>query len=131
MAKYQGKLSTYELTVDKVNKVFHAQASGFFSVEDGASFLNDYDELTKSLPANTYTLIINAPELKPSSPEVAEMLGTLLSKYMSVPFKARYLVTKGKVITINQFKRLGGKIPGWTESVQYVNDYEEALSKIK
>ncbi len=131
MAKYQGKLSTYELTADTINKVFHAEASGFFSVEDGQSFLKDYDQVTKSLPANTYTLIIDAPELKPSSPEVAALLGTLLLKYMEVPFKARYLVTKGSVITLQQFKRIGKDIPGWTESVQYVDNYEDALKANK
>ncbi len=131
MAKYQGKLSTYDLSTDTVNKVFHAEASGFFSVEDGQSFLKDYDQVTKPLPANTYTLIIDAPELKPSSPEVAALLGTLLQKYMEVPFKARYLVTKGSVITLQQFKRIGKDIPGWTESVQYVDNYEDALKAIK
>lgn len=131
MAKYQGKLSTYELTTDSIKKVFHAEASGFFSVEDGQSFIKDYDQITKSLPANTYTLIIDAPELKPSSPEVALLLGTLLQKYMDVPFKARYLVTKGSVITQQQFKRIGKDIPGWTESVQYVENYEDALNAVK
>ncbi len=131
MAKYQGKLSTYELTTDTINKIFHAEASGFFSVEDGQAFLKDYDQATKSLPADTYTLIIDAPELKPSSPEVAALLGMLLQKYMDVPFKARYLVTKGSVITLQQFKRVGKDIPGWTESVQYVENYEDALNASK
>ena len=131
MAQYQGKLSTYELTANPVNKVFHAEASGFFSIEDGQSFLRDYDQETKLLPANTYTLIIDAPELKPSSPEVAALLGTLLQKYMEVPFKARFLVTKGSVITLQQFKRIGKDIPGWTESVQYVDNYEDALKAMK
>lgn len=130
MAKYQGKLSTYDLTVDNAKKVFQAQASGFFSVEDGQSFLKDYDQITKSLAANSYSLIINAPDLKPSTPEVAEMLGILLKKYMEVPFKERYLITKGNVIAIAQFKRLGKEIPGWTESVQYVDNLDDALKKI-
>jgi len=130
MAKYQGKRSTYELTVDNTKKVFHAQASGFFSIEDGNSFMTDYDVLTKSLKSNTYTLIIDAPELQPSSPEVAAMLGGLLQKYMDVPFKTRYLITKGNSIAIMQFKRLGKSIPGWTESVQYVDEVTDAMNKI-
>lgn len=131
MAKYQSKSSTFELTVDTNKKIFHAEASGFFSVEDGQAFLKDYDQTTKPLPANTYTLVIDAPELKPSSPDVAALLGALLQKYMDVPFKARYLVTKGSVITLQQFKRLGKEISGWTESVQYVDNYEDALAAIK
>lgn len=130
MAKYKGSRSEYEFSLDQTKKVFHAQASGSFSVEDGNSFINDYKNLTKSLPANTYSLIINAPELKPSSPEVAEMLGSLLKMYIDVPFKSRYLVTKGNTITMMQFKRLGGSIPGWTESVEYVNEFEEVLKKV-
>lgn len=125
MIKHQGKRCNYELTADADKKVLHAQASGFFSLEDGASFLKDYDEITKSLPENVYTLIIDAPELKPSSPEVAAALGVLLQKYMDVPFLKRYLITKGNLVTIMQFKRLGSQIPGWTESVQYVDNIED------
>jgi hypothetical protein len=75
-----------------------------------------------------YTLIINVPELKPSNQEVAKMLEILLKKYIAVPFKSRYFVSEGKVITIMQFKRLGNNIPGW-DSVQYVDSYEEAVEK--
>lgn len=127
MKKYQGKRCSYELTVDDEKKVFHAQAAGFFSLEDGASFIKDYDEITDRLPKNVYTLIIDAPELKPSSPEVAAALGELLQKYMDVPFQKRYLVTQGNLLTIMQFKRLGSQIPGWTESVQYVDKIEDIV----
>lgn len=130
MAKYQGKNASYELKLDKSKKIFHAQASGFFSVEDGTSFLKDYDQITKTFPAKDYTLIVDAAELKPSTPEVADMLGTLLKRYMEVPFKSRFLITKGSAVTISQFKRLGKTISGWTESVQYVDDFNEALQKI-
>jgi hypothetical protein len=125
MKKYQGKRCSYELTVDTDKKVFHAQASGFFSLEDGASFLKDYDEITKSLQENVYTLIIDAPELKPSSTEVAAVLGALLQRYMDVPFHKRYMITKGNLVTIMQFKRLGSQVSGWTESVQYVDNIED------
>lgn len=130
MAKYQGERSEFEFIVNESKKVFQAQASGSFSVEDGKAFQKEYDNLTRSLSANTYTLIINAPELKPSTPDVAEMLGTLLQKYMSVPFKARYLVTKGNPVTMMQFKRLGSAVEGWTDSVQYVNDLEDAMKNL-
>ncbi|MDV4149273.1 hypothetical protein R0131_00325 [Clostridium sp. AL.422] len=130
MKKYQGKNSSYQLEVDKVKKVFHAEASGFFSEEDGISFLRDYDEITKTFPAKEYSLIIDAPELKPSSQEVAKILGDLLKKYMEVPFNKRFLVTKGNVITVSQFKRLGKEVPGWTESVKYVDNYNDALKAI-
>lgn len=44
---------------------------------------------------------------------------------MAVPFKSRFLITKGNAVTISQFKRLGKQIPGWTESVQYVDNISE------
>jgi hypothetical protein len=130
MAKYQGQNSSYELKVDSSKKIFHAQAAGFFTIEDGTSFFNDYQKITKTFPAEEYTLIIDAPELKPSSPQVADMLGELLGAYMAVPFKARFLTTAGNVVAVSQFKRLGKEIPGWTESVQYVKDFNEALDKL-
>lgn len=129
MASYQGRRSTYDLTVDNVKHIFHAQASGFFDEADGTSFLKDYTEITSKFPKDTYTLIIDAPRLLPSSPDVAQMLGVLLQKYMDVPFKKRFLITEGNTITMIQFKRLGSSIPGWTESVQYVDTLEEALNK--
>jgi hypothetical protein len=127
MYKYKGKHCQYELSTDVKNKIFHAQASGFFMLEDGKSFLNAYDEITKKLSSKEYTLIIDIPDLEPSLPDVAELLFILLEKYISVPFKARFLLTCGSVVTISQFKMLGSKITGWDESVQYVKDLEEAL----
>ena len=131
MAMYQGRRSTYDLTINEEKKVFLAQATGFFDVEDGESFIKDYKRITQTLQKDIYTLIINAPELQPSSPQVAEMLGSLLQMYMEVPFKNRILVTNGNPVTLMQFKRLGKSIPGWTESVQYVDDYSQALSMVK
>ena len=119
------------MEVDSVNKVLHLSASGFFGEEDGNSYLKDYDAIVKTFPTREYALVIDAPDLKPSSQTVADMLGTLLEKYVAVPFKKRFLVTKGNVIAIMQFKRLGSKIPGWTEGVEYVDDYDAALTKAK
>lgn len=130
MKKYQGTNSNYQLEVDNTKKVFHAQAAGFFTEKDGESFLKDYNDITKTFSSKDYTLVIDAPELKPSSPEVAKMLGVLLQRYMEVPFKKRFLVTKGNVITMSQFKRLGKEISGWTESVQYVDNFNDALNNI-
>lgn len=119
------------MNIDSLNKVLHLKASGFFGEEDGNAFLKEYDQIVKTFPANSYTLIIDAPDLQPSSPKVAEMLGSLLDRYMKVPFKKRFLVTKGNVIAIMQFKRLGSNIPGWSQGVEYVDDYEAAMLKIK
>ncbi|MFU7515850.1 hypothetical protein [Clostridium sp. HCS.1] len=130
MKKYQGKNSSYQFDVDNIKKVFHAEAAGFFSEEDGKSFLKDYIDSTKEFSTKDYALVIDAPELKPSSPEVAKMLGELLHKYMEVPFKKRFLITKGNLITVSQFKRLGKEVPGWTESIQYVDDYNEVLNNL-
>ena len=129
MAKYQKNKASYEMNVDRVNKVLHLKADGFFNEEDGQSFLEDYDRTVQTFPTKEYALIINVPDLKPSGSKVAEMLGTLLQRYMSVPFRKRYLVTKGNTITVMQFKRLGQHIPGWKDGVEYVLDYDEAMQK--
>jgi hypothetical protein len=131
MVKYEKGKANYEMNVDLANKVLHLKAFGFFGEEDGQSFLNDYDKIVKTIPAAEYSLIINVPDLKPSGNKVVDMLGTLLERYMRVPFKKRFLVTKGDAITIMQFKRLGAGVPGWSTGVEYVNDYETALLKAK
>lgn len=61
------------------------------------------------------------------SGNLLDLLGVLLQKYMDVPFLKRYLVTKGSTVSIMQFKRLGSQIPGWTESVQYVDNIEDIV----
>jgi hypothetical protein len=130
MAKYQGKRSSYDLSINEGKKIFHAQAAGFFDTADGESFLKDYDSLTKAIPAGIYNLVIDAPELQPSTPQVAEMLAVLLKRYIDIPFKTRFLVTNGNAVTMMQFKRIGKSIPGWTESVQYVDSFNDALKNI-
>lgn len=131
MVKYHKGNATYDMEADSMNKVLHLRASGFFSEEDGDSYLKDYDKIVGTFPTEEYALIIDAPNLKPSSPKVADMLGILLEKYMKVPFKKRFLITQGNPVAIMQFKRLGSGIPGWTESVEYVDDYSAALQKAR
>lgn len=131
MVKYKKDNANYEMKEDSANKVLYLTASGFFNDEDGKSFLNDYDKTVKTIPAKDYTLILDAPDLKPSSPDVAGMLIVLLERYIKVPFKKRYFITKGNSITMMQFKRLGSSIPGWTEGVEYVDDYQAALARAK
>lgn len=131
MVKYENENATYEMNADPVNKVLQLKATGFFGEEDGSSFLKDYDAIVKTFSAKDYVLILDGMELKPSSPKVAGMLGVLLEKYMTVPFKKRIFVTKGNAITIMQLKRLGSSIPGWNEGVEYVDTYPEALIKSK
>ncbi len=130
MSKYQGKNSSYQFEVDKIKKVFHAQAAGFFSEEEGKAFLKDYDEIAKKIPTKDYALIIDAADLKPSSTDVAKVLFEVLKRYMEVHFKKRFLITKGNLITVSQFKRLGKDVPGWTESIIYVDDYNDALNNL-
>ncbi|QUH21737.1 hypothetical protein [Alkaliphilus sp. B6464] len=130
MAKYHNGNACYEMKVDKIKKIFHLKASGFFAEEDGQSYLKDYDQLVKTFPTKDYVLVIDGTDLKPSSPKVAEMLGTLLERYIKIPFKTRFLITQGNAVTVSQFRRLGGQIPGWTEGVQYAKDLNEVIMKI-
>lgn len=131
MITYNKEKASYAMEALPADKVLHLSASGFFSEEDGTSFLKDYDAVVKTVPTKDYALVIDAPDLMPSSPKVADMLGELLKRYIEVPFKKRFLVTKGNVIAIMQFKRLGAGIPGWTESIVYVDDYPAALAAAK
>lgn len=52
-------------------------------------------------------------------------------RYMEVPFTRRFLLTQGSAVTMSQFKRLGGQIPGWKESIEYVKDTNEVHNLIK
>lgn len=130
MTKYYGKNSYYEFMIDEEKKVLHSKASGYFSLEDAVSFIKDFKNLSKSLPANTYTLFIDPLELKPSAPEVTVELIEVLKIYAEFPFKQRLVITNGNLFTIIQVKRLGADVPGWSEGVQYLDDFEEAMKRI-
>ena len=127
---YKNGDKEYDMKIDKIKKTFILSAQGFFKVEDGNSFLNDYNRLVKTFPTTNYSLIIDVSELKASSPEVAAILHQVVVRYMEVPFKRRFLVTQGSPVTLSQFKRLGKGVKGFNESVEYVNDQKEALQKL-
>jgi hypothetical protein len=46
-------------------------------------------------------------------------------RYIEVPFRRRFLLTKGNVITLSQFKRLGRQIPGWDEGIEYADHLQD------
>ena len=117
-----GKVS-YTMDLNNQKKYLHLKACGFFSVEDGQSFLNDYNKIVKTFSTSSYNLIIDASDLKASGAGSAELLGKLLHRYIEVPFNKRYLVADNPV-TKSQFRRLGEQVPGWdVESI-------ESLSKV-
>ncbi|KNF08629.1 hypothetical protein CLPU_6c01150 [Gottschalkia purinilytica] len=124
MIKYENANVTYTMDLNNVKKYIHLQATGFFTEEDGKSFINDYNKIVKTFSTNDYKLIIDASELKASTPQVADILEVLLRRYIEVPFKQRYLVSKS-ITTKSQFRRLGSQIPGW--DVEYVDDAKSLL----
>ncbi|EOD00452.1 hypothetical protein [Caldisalinibacter kiritimatiensis] len=131
MVNYEKNRASYTMKTDKVKKIVHLAASGFFSIEDGESFINDYEKIVKSIPTQDFVLVIDiSNDLKPSSPDVAKILAKLLKRYIEVPFKKRFLTSKGNVVAVAQFKRLGKSIPGWQENVEYVNDLNEVYQKL-
>lgn len=130
MIKYYGTNSYYEFIIDEGKKVMHIQSSGYFTSEDGQSYIKDFIHLSKSLPANTYTLIIDPPELKPSSPEVTLELVKILKIIAEFPFKQRFIITYGNFFTIMQVKRLGATVPGWIEGVEYIENFDEVMKRI-
>ncbi len=122
----KGKVK-YDMTTDNGEKTFHLYAEGFFTEEDGQSFIYDYNRLVKTFSTKDYKLIIDVSGLKPSTPKVGELLQSLLARYIEVPFKKRYLITGGNPITVSQCKRLGSSIPGWEQSIEYIATIDNAI----
>ncbi|QUH30718.1 hypothetical protein [Vallitalea guaymasensis] len=128
---YENGSARYTMEVNETEKFVHLSASGFYKEEDGDSFINAYNKLVGSMNTNNYVLVINlSNDLKPSSPPVADKLTDLMKRYIEVPFKRRFLLTEGNIITISQFKRLGKQIPGWDEGIEYADNMQEVKSKL-
>ncbi|MCT4542154.1 MAG: hypothetical protein N4A63_01285 [Vallitalea sp.] len=128
---YENGNAKYNMEVNKIEKTLHLSASGFFQEEDGHSFINDYNKLVKTFNPNNFVLIIDlSNDLKPSTPAVAKELEELMVRYIEVPFRRRFLLTKGNVITLSQFKRLGRQIPGWDEGIEYADHLQDVKNNL-
>lgn len=122
----------YEMHIEKDKKIFRAYAEGFFSMEDGAGFTNDFIEKSKGL--SDFTLIVDARGVKPSTPEVAAALGNAIRMYIQTPFKARYIVRQESAVGHMQSKRLTKSIVAELDlpnnTIEYVDSKEIAYDLI-
>ncbi|MCX7709433.1 MAG: hypothetical protein N2484_06235 [Clostridia bacterium] len=119
----------YKMEVDAVKKVFLIVAEGFFTMEEGQKFTADYQTKTNSFKPQEYTLIVDAKEIKPSSPEVAQALQAVMGMYIEVPFKKRFVIKLDSTIAQSQVQRLGKALPGF-DLLEFVDSIDEALKKI-
>ncbi|OPX46250.1 hypothetical protein CLHUN_00660 [Ruminiclostridium hungatei] len=118
----------FEMEVDKLKKVFTIVAAGFFSMQEGIDFMNEYRSKAAQIVPEEYTLIVDGREVKTSAQDVAEQLKNMIMLYMSVPFKKRIIVQQQSAVAASQTKRLAKDIPGF-ETIIFVESTEEAFAK--
>ncbi len=119
----------FTMEVDQTKKIFSIFASGFFTMQEGVDYINEYRTKTSQLDPKEYTLIVDGREVKASAQDVAEQLKNMLMLYMSVPFKKRIIVQQQSAVASGQTKRIGKDIPGF-DTIIFVESPEEALTKV-
>lgn len=120
----------YRMEVNNSNKTFFILAEGFFTMEEGQKFAGEYQTKVSSINPPEFTLIVDAKGVKPSSPEVAEALQSVMGMYINVPFKKRFMVKLDSSIAQSQVQRLGKSIPGF-DLIEFTDSSEEAFIKLK
>ncbi len=120
----------YRMEVNTANKTFYIFAEGFFTMEEGQKYAGEYQTKVSSFKPEEYNLIVDAKGVKPSSPEVAEALQSVMGLYINVPFKKRFMVKLESSIAQGQVQRLGKSLPGF-DLIEFVDTSDEALRKIK
>ncbi len=117
----------FKMEVDKLKKVFTIVASGFFSMQEGIDFMNEYRSKAAQIIPEEYTLVVDGREVKTSAQDVAEQLKNMIMLYMSVPFKKRIIIQQQSAVAASQTKRLAKDIPGY-ETLLFVESPEAAFS---
>lgn len=121
---------TYRMELDHGRKVLVAFAEGFFSMEQGQGFINEFVKSAKEASKfGDYCLLIDAKGVKPSTPDVAEALGEAMKLYISdeFRFRKRFMTRLTSAVTQAQVDRLSRSIPGFSEKMTWVDNKEEAL----
>ncbi|EPR13027.1 hypothetical protein [Ruminiclostridium papyrosolvens] len=123
----------FSMDIDKESKVFTAFAEGFFSMEQGIAFCEDFTKAALECSKyGDYIMIVDAQGVKPSTPQVAEALGNALALYASdeFKFKKRFMLNCASSITQSQAVRLSKNVPGFNTKVTFVDTKEDALKEI-
>ena len=117
----------YNFEVNPAKKTFLITTSGMFKKEEAIEFIEEFEKKIKTLDPKQYTLIINAKEQKPSSPDVLPLQEKAIGLYLNTPFAKRFSIEFDSIITMQQIKRVGKNemLDGFT----FVNSLEEALKK--
>ncbi|AEY66991.1 hypothetical protein [Clostridium sp. BNL1100] len=123
----------FTMEIDKERKVFTAFAEGFFSMEQGLAFCEEFTKAALECSKyGDFILIVDAQGVKPSTPQVAEALGNALALYASddFKFKKRFMLNCASSITQSQAVRLSKNIPEFNTKVTFVATKEDALREI-
>ncbi len=128
-----GGVGVFKMDIDKVKKVMVAFAEGFFSMDQGIQFCEEFTRAANECSIDgDYVLIVDAKGVKPSTPEVTKALNDALALYASdnFKFKKRFMVKLDSVITQSQVSRLAKNIPGFNDKITFVSSKEEALAQV-
>jgi hypothetical protein len=77
----------YDLKLDRVNKVFHAQAHGFLKPEDANAFVTEYRNLIGQIKSDEYEFQFDCKKLNVSTQDMIPMLKGCVEMYKQSGFR--------------------------------------------
>lgn len=108
-------------------KAFLIILEGSPTLQEGKNFAVDYDKQVSSLPPGSYTLLVDARNLKGVSPQLTPLLDHLLKPKGKVLFKEKYIIVPGFVRLLLQMNTVGKELAA--KGFVFISSMEEAFQR--
>lgn len=102
----QASHPNYEMDLDTGKKVFVAEVKGFFKLEVGQLFIDDYNKVISKINPSEYTLVVDPETLKTASQDLIPTLKACYKLYESSKFKKVLMVTPSSAISAMQLRKV-------------------------
>lgn len=93
-----------DLVMEK--KVFFTSVRGFYNIEDGADFLDNYNKIVKKINPREYSFVLECEDLKTLSQEMTLVLENCFDLYKATRFKKVYCIEPSSSIALIQLKKI-------------------------
>lgn len=100
------KEKKFNLKLDRVKKVFHAEAHGSFQPEDATAFVAEYTKVINEINPAEYEFQFDATKLKVSTQDMIPMLSACLELYKQAGYRKIVFDCAGSATLKMQLRRV-------------------------
>ncbi len=103
-------MGSFNINLDKTNKIFNAEVEGTFSGEDGMKSIEAYQNNIATITPTEYEIHIDCTNLNVTHADTLPILEACFQMYKNDGFKVIKLTISKNPILSMQLKRIGRKI---------------------